>query len=92
MLVTKKPVASHILHHSVTNINKPNNLHIFFDVAVKFPNTSLDQRLLKAPDLLNCLISILLRFSEGQYVIIDDIEAMYHEVKVLKEDTDSLRF
>ena len=41
---------------------------------------------------MNSLVGILLRFTEGQYAITGDIEAMYHQVKVLKEDTDSLRF
>ena len=76
----------------MANINKPNKLRIAFDAAAKFSNTSLNEHLLKGPDLLNSLVGILLRFREGQYAIIGDIEAMYHQVKVLKEDTDSLRF
>lgn len=55
-----------------------------------FSNMSLNQNFLKETDLLNNIISILLRFREGQYDIIG-IEAMFHHVKVLK-DTDSLRF
>ena len=89
---TISPRANYIPHHSVTNINKPIKLSIAFDAAAKLPNTSLNQHLLKGPDLLNGLIGILLRFREGQYAKIVDIEAMYHQVKVLKEDTDSLRF
>ena len=89
---TVSPRTNYIPHHSVTNINKPNKLRIVFDAAAKFSNTSLNQHLLKGPDLLNSLVGILLRFREGQYAIIGDIEAMYHQVKVLKEDTDSLRF
>ena len=89
---TISPRTNYITHHCVTNINKPNKLRIVFDAAAKFSNTSLNQHLLKGPDLLNSLVGILLRFREGQYAIIGDIEAMYHQVKVLKEDTDSLRF
>ena len=29
-----------------------------------------------------------MRFREGQFTIMGDIEAMFHQVKVLKEDTD----
>ena len=89
---TISPRTNYIPHNSVTNINKPNKLRIVFDTAAKFSNTSLNQHLLNGPDLLNSLIGILLRFREGQYALIGDIETMYHQVKVLKEDTDSLRF
>ena len=76
----------------MTNINKLNKLRIVFDAGAKFSNTSLNQHLLRGPDLSNNLIGILLRFREGQYATIGGIEAMYHQVKDLKEDTDSLRF
>ena len=89
---TISPRTNYIPHHSVANINKPNKLRIVFDAATMFSNTCLNQHLLKGPDFLNSLIGILLRYREGQYAIIGDIEAMYHQVKVLKEDTDSLRF
>ena len=89
---TISPRTNYIPHHSVTNINKPNKLRILFYAAAKFSNTSLNQHLLKGPDFLNSPMSILLRFRDGQYAIIGDIEAMYHQVKILKEDTDSLRF
>ena len=81
---TISPRLNYILHHSVTNINKPNTLRIVFNAAAKFSNTSLNQHLLKGPDLLNSLIGILLRFREGQYARIGDIEATFHQVKVLK--------
>ena len=89
---TISPRTNYIPHHSVTNINKLNKLRIVFDPAAKFSNTSLNQHLLKGPDLLSSLVGILLRFREGQYAVIGDIKAMYHQVKVLKEDTDFLRF
>ena len=88
---TISPRTNYIPHHRVTNINKLNKLRIVFDAAAKFSNLSLNHHLLKGPDFLNSLIGILLRFRGGQYAIIGDIEAMYHQVKVLKEYTDSLR-
>ena len=89
---TISPRTNYVPHHSVTKINKLNKLRIAFDAAAKFSNTSLNQHLLKGPNILNSLIGILLRFREDQYAIIGDIEAMHHQVKVLKDDTDSLRF
>ena len=59
---TISPRANYIPHHSVKNISvKPYKLHIVFDAAAKFSNTSLNQHLVKGPDLLNNLIGILLR-------------------------------
>ena len=89
---TISPRTNYIPDHSVTSINKPNKLRIVFDAAANFSNKFLNQHLLKSPDLLNSLIGIILRFREGQYAIIGDIEAMYYDIKVLKEDIDSLRF
>ena len=35
---------------------------------------------------------MLMRFRESQFVIMEDIEAMFHQIKVLKEINDFLRF
>ena len=48
-------------------------------------NKSLNDNLLKDPDLLNSLIAILIRFRLGQYAVIADIEQMFHKIgKVIK--------
>ena len=86
------PKTNYVPHHGVTNINKPNKVRVVFDAAAKYSETSLNQNLLKGPDLLSSLIGILMRFREGQFAIMGDIEAMFHQVQVIKEDTDSLRF
>ena len=70
---TFSPWTNYIPTHSMTNVNKPNKLCIAFDAAANFSNTSLNQHLLKGPDLLNSLIGILPRFREGEYAIIDDV-------------------
>ena len=63
-----------------------------FDAAATYSEISLIQNLLKRPDFLNNLIGVLIRFQEGQFAIMGDIKAMFHQVKVSKEDKDSLRF
>ena len=86
------PKTNYLPHHGVTNINKPNGLRVVFDAAATYSGISLNQNLLKGPDFLNSLVGVLMRFWEGQFAIMGDINAMFHQVKVLKEDTDSLRF
>ena len=79
-------------HHRVTNINKPNRLRVVFDAANTHSGISLNQNLLKGLDFLSSLNGVLMGFQEGQFAIMGDIETMFHQVKVLKEDTNSLRF
>ena len=79
-------------HHRVANINIPNRLRVVFDAAATYSGTSLNQNLFKGPDFLSSLIVVLMRFREGHFAIMGDIKAMFHQVKVLKEDTISLRF
>ena len=86
------PKTNYLPHHRVTNINKPNRLRVAFDAAATYAGTSLNQNLLKGRDFLSNLIGVLMRFREGQFAIMGDIEAVFHQVKVLKEDTDSLRY
>ena len=58
------------------------------DVAAKCDGVSLNDKLHTGPDLLNCLVGVLLRFREQRV----DIEAMFHQVQVIEEDQPALRF
>ena len=44
------------------------------------------------PDLLGSLFGVLQRFRLGAIALMADIESMFHQVRVSKEDTDALRF
>lgn len=46
----------------------------------------------QGPDLANTLVGILLRFREGAIAFMTDIEAMLHQVKVMPDSRDVLRF
>ena len=82
---------NYLQNHGLTNINKPNRQRVIFNVAATYLGKFLNHSLIKGFDLLSSLIDVLMRFQEGQFAITGDIEAMIHQVKVLKEDTDSLR-
>ena len=85
-------ITNYIPHHGVLNINKPGKVRVVFDASAKFQNTSLNDNLLPGIDLLNNLISVLLRFREGRYAVIADIEKMFHQIRVNAKDTNALRF
>ncbi len=47
---------------------------------------------IQGPDLTSSLIGVITRFRKERVVIMADIEAMFHQVRVPKDDTDLLRF
>ena len=53
-------------------------------------DTTLSDNLLSGIDLLNNLISVLLRFQEVRYAVITDNEIMFHQIKVNAKNTDVL--
>ncbi|KAK3755177.1 hypothetical protein QZH41_010697 [Actinostola sp. cb2023] len=79
-------------HHPVTNPNKPGKVRIVFDAAAETKDTSLNKNLLQGPDMTNSLAGVLLRFRQGTVAFAADVEAMFHQVRVKREDQDALRF
>ena len=63
-----------------------------FDAGAKFENTCLNDNILKGPDLLNNLLSVLLKFREGRYGVMSDIQQMFHLVLTNQDDQQALRF
>lgn len=78
-------------HFGVDNPNK-NKLRLVFDAAAKTCGVSLNDYLLKGPDLLMGLFGIMLRFRENKIGITGDIRDMYLRIKILPKDQDALRF
>ncbi|XP_068691640.1 uncharacterized protein [Montipora foliosa] len=89
---SKYKITWYLPHHPVFNINKPNKIRVVFDAAAKFNGTSLNDRLCHGPDLTNNLVGVLIRFRQEKIAFNADIEAMFHQVKVLTKDADALRF
>jgi hypothetical protein len=79
-------------HHPVSNPNKPNKVRVVFDAAAVYRNDSLNKNLLKGPGFTNTLIGVLIRFRQYRVAIVADVEAMFHQVKVLPRDTERLRY
>ena len=77
---------NYIPHHCVFSKGKPDKIRVVFDAGAKYNNNSLSEHLLKGPDLLNNLVSILIRFCLGEFAVVGDIEQMFHQVKVRETD------
>ena len=60
--------------------------------AAKCDGVSLNDKLHTWPDLLNSLVGVLLRFREQRVGVAADIEAMFHQVRIIEEDQPALRF
>ena len=81
----------YIPHHGVRHPKKE-TLRVVFDCGASFKGMSLNSQLLQGPDLTNSLLGVLTRFRQEAVAVIADIKAMYHQVKVAKQDIDFLRF
>ena len=65
-----------------------------FDCEARYKGTSLNDQLLRGPELTNSLFGVLVSFRQ-EPVALDlssDIEVMFHQVMVDPKDVDALRF
>ena len=86
------PPLWYLPHHPVLNPHKPGKVRRVSDAAAKYQGTPLNDPLLPGPDLLNSLVSILMRFRQELIAMSADIEAMFNQVAVPEEDQSVLRF
>ena len=92
--ITKKDIRNastvwYIPHHPVVNLE---SLRVVFDCAAKFNGTSLNDKLMKGPDLANSLVGVLTRFRKNKVALVADVKAMFHQIKVDPRDQNALRF
>ena len=62
------------------------------NAAAKYQGVALNHKLLPGPDLLQSLTGIIFRFREHQIALSADIEAMFLQVAVPKDDSRCLQF
>ncbi|XP_055848298.1 uncharacterized protein LOC129913548 [Episyrphus balteatus] len=76
----------------VENPNKPGKIRIVWDAAAAVRGTSLNSLLLKGPDQLTPLTSVIYKFRQHKIAICGDIMEMYHQVGIREEDQHYQRF
>ena len=91
LMKTKELRQWYLPHHPVVSPHK-DKVRRVLNGAAKFKGTSLNDKLVIGPDLLNNLLGVLLRFREGKMAISADIEGMFLQVKVPTDDQRCLRF
>ena len=82
---------NYIPHHGVTH-KKKGKLRVVFDCSARFGGTSLNDHLLKGPDLTNGLFGVLCRFRLHKVALLCDVEKMFFQFQVPESDRDFLRF
>ena len=89
---TKDKLHWYLPHHPVINPHKPEKVRRVCNAAANYQGVALNDKLLPGPDLLQSLIGIIFRFREHQIALSADIEAMFLQVAVPKDDSRCLRF
>ncbi|XP_055603913.1 uncharacterized protein LOC129752144 [Uranotaenia lowii] len=76
----------------VRNSKKPQKVRLIWDAAAKTNGVSLNDMLMKGPDMVTSLPVVLLRFRQRSVAISGDIKEMFHQVKIRPEDKQAQRF
>ncbi|XP_070851598.1 uncharacterized protein [Drosophila suzukii] len=76
---------------TVTNLNKKMT-RLVWDAAAQVDGISLNDTILKGPDMLVSFMGVLLRFRERPIAVSGDIREMFHQIKVCAQDQYSQKF
>lgn len=73
-------------------VQNPNKTRLVWDAAAKYNDRSLNDFLLKGPDLNETLWNTLYRFREYPVAFCADVSEMFHRIQVAQEDRRFQRF
>ena len=83
---------NYVPHTGVYHPKKPGKIRVVFDCSAEFEGVSINDYLLRGPNLMNGLVGVLCRFRLEEVALVADIKAMFHQFLVCKGDRDLLRF
>ena len=81
----------YLTHCGVYHHNKSGKIRVVFDLSADYKGRGLNTELLSGPDFTNQIVGVLLRYREEQIAAMGDIEAMFHKVKVPKDQCSFLK-
>lgn len=73
-------------HFAVINPNKPGKVKIVFDAASRYEGKTLNDALVRGPDLLVNIPGLLGKFRENKIAFSGDIKEMYPQVLIIQQD------
>ncbi|XP_046550437.1 uncharacterized protein LOC124260222 [Haliotis rubra] len=82
----------YIPHHGVYHPKKRDKIRVVFDCSAQHHSISLNDHLLKGPEMTNTLIGVLCRFRKEPIAVQCDIEQMFYQFNVVEKHRDYLRF
>ena len=81
----------YLTHCGVYHHSKSGKIRVVFDLSADYKGRGLNTELLSGPDFTNQIVGVLLRYREEQIAAMGDIEAMFHKVKVPKDQCSFLK-
>ena len=85
-------ITNYVPHHGVLNINKRRRFRVVFDAYARYTDTCFNHNLLPGPNLLNNLVSALIRSHQGKYAVKADVRECSIKFVFTPNDTNALRF
>ena len=76
----------------VVKPNKPGKFHICQDAAAKVGIHSLNHYLFSGPDLLNKLITVIMRIRQKRYTLSADISIFFYQIEIDPRDASALQY
>ncbi|XP_058456469.1 uncharacterized protein LOC131433878 [Malaya genurostris] len=76
----------------VQHPKKPGKVRLVWDAAATVNGVSLNSNLLKGPDLLTALPSVICKFREKPVAFGGDVREMYHQLRIREADKQTQRF
>ena len=74
------------------NKKNPGKVRLVYDCVPTTEEKSLNDFLMKGPDLMNTIVGVLLRFRKDKIAIISGVKDMFNQIRVVPFDRDALRF
>ncbi|XP_055584715.1 uncharacterized protein LOC129737580 [Uranotaenia lowii] len=92
LLETPKEKTWYLPLNFVINPKKPGKVRLVWDAAARANGVSLNDKLLKGPDMTSSLPAVINAFRERPIAFGGDIKEMFHQIRVRREDRQTQRF